>query len=266
MSARQCQVVFTGVLREGFDRRQGIRLLSEKFGLDFAQIKKLLSSDFPVVKTCDQIAEGEKLVQAFWVTGWHAEVRCSDNAAENSSIVRPASATVRLTADDGSCSVSVPGCWRVFDDLNQRAVLQAGSLENNEFMVVLPQRVEDFPSAPTVEEYCHAQLSQCAAQLYQAAVSRPPEKLQIDTGTGFFGELLAEVDTVPVQYLVACIGCDDRIYTLFLWCEQSVFSGRRREFDQLIASFSAVAKDGSHKNGKSSESTAPDVFSQAALA
>ncbi|WP_428819853.1 hypothetical protein [Microbulbifer sp. MCCC 1A16149] len=266
MSARQCQVVFTGVLREGFDRRQGIRLLAEKFGLDFARIKKLLGRHSPVVKNCDQIAEGEKLVQAFWGAGWHAEVRCSDNAAENSSIVRPASATVRLTADDGSCSVSVPGCWQVFDDLNQRAVLQAGSLENNEFLVVLPQRVEDFPSAPTVEEYCHAQLSQCAAQLYQAAVSRLPEKLQIEGGTGFFGELLAEVDTVPVQYLVACIGCDDRIYTLFLWCEQSVFSERKREFDHLITSFSAAAGSDSYENATDSEGATQVAFSQAALA
>ncbi|MBN8429892.1 hypothetical protein JF535_03400 [Microbulbifer salipaludis] len=241
-------------------------MLAEKFGLDFTQIKKLLSGGSRVIKNCREVTEAEKLVQALWAAGWHAEIQRTDNTTASLSPSRSDSLALRLVSDDGSCAVSVPDFWRVFDDLNHRAVLQAGSLENNEFMVVLPQRVEDFRSAPTVEEYCCAQLSQCATQLHRAAVSSPPEKLPLDGGTGFFGELLAEVDTVPVQYLVACIGCDDRIYTLFLWCEQGVFSARRRVFDQLIASFTGAVKDAPETNDKNSKNASHDVFSQAALA
>ncbi|WP_143735685.1 hypothetical protein [Microbulbifer mangrovi] len=240
--------------------------MAEKFGLDFTRIKKLLNGKSTVVKVCDQVAEGEKLVRAFWAAGWCAEIRCTDKTVLESTAVRSPSTTVRLNATDGSCSVHVPNDWQVFDDLNQRAVLQAGSLDKNEFLVVLPQRVEDFPSAPTVEEYCQAQLSQCAAQLYLASVSSPAKQLQVDGGTGFFGELLAEVDTVPVQYLVACIGGGEKIYTLFLWSEQSVFSERKHEFDQLISSFSFITEADSPKTAKNPEIAADDVPSRVALA
>ena len=255
MSARQCQVVFTGVLREGFNRRKGIGLLAKTFGLEFSQIKKLLASHSPVIKRCDHVAEGEKLVQALWHCGWIGEILQREAEEENAG--SPVSVQdegqksgFELTAEDGACSISVPHFWQAFDDLNQRAVLQAGSLEYNEFLVVLPQKVNEFPSQPVVAEYCRAQLSQCAEQLVQAGITAPPKSLEIGGYAGFSGQITAEVDTLPVRYQVVCVGCDDRIYTLFLWCEQRAFEQRKRVFDEVIASFSVklVESAGSPKS------------------
>lgn len=249
MSTSYYQVIFTGVLRRGISRRQGISQLAQRLGLDFDQIKRLLAAARPVVKRCTRQSEGERLVRAIWQAGWQSELMCNGNLLfDGENRFSPADEveveevkTQILFAEDRGCSVRVPASWLPFTDLNRSAVIQSGSLKDNQFLVVLSQQRVDLPAASTIGAYCGAQLKQCADRLGGSAVLTPATPLEEGIFPGYFGEITAEIDTVPVQYLVACLECGAQIYTLFLWCEKQEYQRRKRNFDRIVLSFHAEA-------------------------
>lgn len=245
MAASSYQVVFTGALRNGVGRRQGIRLLAQLFNLDFEQIKRLLGSSRPVVKRCLSEREGVGLVRAFWQAGWRTELILDGNLvfdgsghhATSSEIGGDVSKGRVLVAPDKSCSIEVPGSWDTFVDLNRGALIQSGNLKENQFLVVLSQKLADLSLVPSIGAYCSAQLKQCADKLYSGVILTPATPLEEGGYTGYFGEITAEVDTVPVTYLVACLQSGECVYTVFLWCETQQYRRRKQDFDRIVLSF-----------------------------
>ncbi|QIL90438.1 hypothetical protein GNX18_12245 [Microbulbifer sp. SH-1] len=249
MSTSSYQVIFTGVLRRGVSRREGISQLAQRLGLDFDQIKRLLAAARPVVKRCSEQSEGERLVHAFWQAGWQTELMCNgqllfDGDSRYSPSAEAGVAEVKtkaLFSEDRGCSVQVPESWQSFKDLNRSAVIQSGSLEENQFLVVLSQQREDLPAASTIGAYCGAQLKQCADRLSDSSILIPATPLEEGIFCGYFGEITAKIDAVPVQYLVVCFECGTQIYTLFLWCEEQDYRCRKQNFERIAFSFRAEA-------------------------
>ncbi|WP_105102814.1 hypothetical protein [Microbulbifer pacificus] len=260
MSASTYQVIFTGSLRDGFSRREGISQLAKRLSLDFDQIKKLLTYSRPVVKCCKQMIEGERLVQAFWQAGWRSELICDghllfDGEQHFPGVGGPAADETekqRLFCEEARCSIEVPAGWQALTDLNGSAVMQSGNLRENQFLVVLSQNLLDLPAASTIGAYCGAQLKQCAAKLQDSEILIPATPLEEGDFPACFGEISAYIDGLPVQYLVVCIECDERIYTLFLWCEARDFGRCRKDFDRIVLSFrseflAAPANEAGHR-------------------
>ncbi|WP_160151653.1 hypothetical protein [Microbulbifer sp. ALW1] len=254
------------MLRDGVERREGIRRLAQSFNLDFPRIKQLLTGGRLVVKTCANSRQGEQLIDAFWQAGWYAELiqdgqllrrgegeiqtiavsseissESNDEKSENPRL--PVDTVIRryteVFAEDRSCSLKVPASWQIFEDLNKGSVIQAGNIHENQFLVVLCQSLRELQMAPSIAEYCDAQLKQCASKVASGLVVMPPTPLEQGCFPGYFGEITAQVDSVPVHYLVACIQNGGQIFTLFLWCEAEDYATRKADFEQIVASFSA---------------------------
>ncbi|MBB5211398.1 hypothetical protein [Microbulbifer hydrolyticus] len=246
MSTKSFQVVFTGKLCSGKDRREAIAELANRFRLDFKRINHLLSSDRVIVKRCASQAEAASLVRAFAKTGWEAQVHESPAVTGDEKIagkvdsVKEAFRTI--TASDDSCVLKVPTHWQAMEGLNDGAIIQAGSLVENVFCVVLSQQVSLSETDESLNDYCSAQLQQCAKQVSSGVVTRQTEKLPPEEGGGCVGEITAEIGGVPVAYLVACVRRGNRIFTQFLWCELREYRHKRKLLRKVSASFDVLAQ------------------------
>lgn len=247
MSASDFHVVFTGSLCEGVSRREGIARLSKRFGLEFQQIKRLLSGEPRVVKRFEHRSEAQRLVSAFRAAGWNTEIRAAElpssgrgtsaAVSAETSQVNPVEGIQTMPARDNSCVLNVPASWQTLQGLNKNAVVQVGNLDDNEFCVVLWQSVQQVGSAAAMKDYCSAQLSQCAGQINDGGVASTAAPLKRGNFDGFVGEITAKIDEIPVRYLVACMHCNGRVFTQFLWCESQEFEQKRVQLLDVIASF-----------------------------
>ena len=240
MSAIDYQVVFTGRLCEGVTRRDGIAHLSKKFGLDFHQINKLLSGGSSVVKRFERESDAVQLVRAFAAAGWSSEIRSPETRQiepPQTEAHQSAHSSHEMIASDGSCSLQVPEHWQTLQGLNKSAVIQVGDLDSNEFCVVLWQELQSKDSMASMKEYCDAQLRQCAGQINGGSIvseAAPFVKISFD---GFVGEISADIDEIPVRYLVACSSKNGRAFTQFLWCEAHEFEQKRPQLLSVLSSF-----------------------------
>ena len=245
MSTKSFQVFFTGNLRAGTVRREAIALLADRFRLDFKQVKRLLSSGGAVVKRCDGREEAEKLVCAFGSAGWEAEVREVHNSGalrKNSGADRREPIAFRtVTSTNDKFALSVPVHWEEMSGLNVGAIIQVGSVAESEFCIVLSQQVGLPETDASIADYCSAQLQQCAEQVSCGAVTRAATKLPTKSGAGYFGEITAEIDSVPVAYLVACSRHGNRVYTQFLWCELREYQQKKALLQRVVVSFRPVS-------------------------
>ncbi|MFV8783884.1 hypothetical protein ACNKU7_15810 [Microbulbifer sp. SA54] len=275
------QVVFTGCARDDFDRREGIKHLSEKFKLSFQQINKLLASGKSVIKKVDDRHMADKLVTKLWNAGWHSEIR-NDQEVILTTASWPEDAALTVHAGQGAetsveaeqprnttlagedCSVVVPQSWSVLQDLNRSAVLQAGDLALNQYLVVLKQNASDIAVANGVEDYCAAQIAQCANRVSAAEILVRATPLDREDCMGAFGEVSAEVAGIAVQYLIACVKFGDTIYTMFLWCERKDFEAVRTDFWNIAHGFTVEPPRPSGSN--SADQSSPETHTSEELA
>ncbi|MFD1215795.1 hypothetical protein [Microbulbifer celer] len=243
------QVVFTGDLRSGYDRRQGIEYLSRKFQLDFDRIRSLLSGGRTVVKKLDRRQEGEALVSLFWQGGWIVELE-PQNADETPLRETSLEASVDDTSSDDKsriysnqkssdtrCSLVTPTGWQTCAGLNPNALLQVGNLESNQFLVVLCQKKSELTSDIGLQDYCTAQIHQCMTKVSQAKMVCASNLLPGSVPQQYSGEFSAEVSGTPIQYLVAVSENGVAFYTHIFWCEQRQFDVARGDFYSILKSF-----------------------------
>ncbi|WP_226665403.1 hypothetical protein [Microbulbifer aggregans] len=255
------QVVFTGCARDGIDRREGIKQLSERFKLNFTQINRLLISGRSVIKKVEDRSSGERLLLKLWESGWHAELISGRDVIVETLGWTDAPATSSSNAKehvceenvDGpeeivvtgmGCSAVVPAGWSALEDLNSGAVLQAGDLNSNQFLVVLRQKLTEISPNTDLSDYCSAQLAQCAERVPKADIAAPAKSVGRGDAAGEYGEVTAEVGGVAVHYLIACVNSGGCIYTLFLWCERKDFQALRDVFLGIVSGLSVDKSPG----------------------
>ena len=260
MSTKSFQVLFTSRLCEGKDRRKSISLLAERFQLDFKQIRQLLASENRVVKRCADRHDAEKLVAAFAQTGWVASIKELSPATgidvRKRLVGHDTALSRKIHAVGGASVLMAPAYWEQMQGLNRGAIIQAGSLDHNEFCVVLAQRVSLPDTEVSVQDYCSAQLQQCVRQVERGVVITPATKISLSGGVAFSGEITAKIDSIPVGYLVACLRARDQMITLFLWCEKREYEKKKSLFLRVVSNF-VVGKESS---GATAHRRAANVF------
>lgn len=243
------QVVFTGMPRDGFSRRQAIASLAKRFGLDFEQLKRLLAGNPKVVKCVGDRGRAETLIRTLWQLGWHAELRVDGRVISRTGggpaqrSVAEVAGTMRVVAENGDITVEIPRSWQICEGLNVQAVLQAGNVEADHYLIVLRQARRDLPVALDLVDYFAAQLQQCVAKVVDGTVLQAPVPMDHKRGPAYIAEMSAQLDGVSVRYLVAGLQCKSGFYTLFLWCNESEFSRERARFLHTVGSFRVAAAE-----------------------
>lgn len=258
------EVVFTGELREGFSRRQGIDTLCHQFSLNFEQVKSLLSGGRRVIKKADELSRAERIIKLLWEGGWQAELyRGADlvlrmgemqgqleggaeEGGTRSSATEVDAGTeegggpdmVNHSSADSAVSIAAPASWQLCSDLNPNALLQLGCRESHHYMVVLRQARAELPGGLSLEQYAAAQLQECAARVSAGALLSGPEEIDHPLQRARASEMAAQLGEVSIQYLIAHFQGVDNFYTLFLWCDQREFEMQKPVFNRVVSSLS----------------------------
>lgn len=233
------EVIFTGNLRAGFERRQAIKRLADKFLLPVKQIAFLLTKNDVVIRRFAERKSGESLVSKLWDCGWTAELKRGQETVFRPADVSPHTPVKsgKLPSRDKAFSLDLPATWSELHGLNEQALLQAGNKSRNEFLIVVGQEVSSLAHGHSLAKYCAAQLRQCASRLANGAVCNPAVMLRGAKITAYSGEVVAEIESIPVRYFIVCLQHGSQIYTLFFWCEKNDFSSLLPVFNDVVASF-----------------------------
>lgn len=242
------RVIFTGSLRDGFNRRRGIESLGKQFALGFDQIKYLLSGAHRVVKCVEDRRQAERIVKALWDGGWHTELHLDNRVVFRTNQVQKPSfqdpglglvgpSLVRVRGRDSPVSAVIPESWQPCTDLNPNAVLQVGDRNAHHYMIVLMQAREELPAGLALPDYSVAQLQQCLARLASGRLLSGPEMVEHGDSPACTSEISARLDTTAIQYLVAHFQCERYFHTLFLWCSQREFPQQKPLFQRMVAGF-----------------------------
>ncbi|MFC6634132.1 hypothetical protein [Microbulbifer taiwanensis] len=246
------EVVFTGALRDGFSRRQGIEFLGRQFALGFAQIKHLLSGARRVVKRVPEREKAERVIRELWRGGWHAELQLGDRVLYRTDQSQDLNIEEAETNRHSNSRVSIclPPSWKPCSDLNPNAVFQAGERDRHHYIVILQQPRRDLPTSLSLANYGAAQLQQCLARVSAGQVVSGPEATEHVQGPACISEMSAQLNGPSIQYLVAHFQCPEYFYTIFLWCEQREFGEKKQEFLRIVESFrEGGAEEVAEENG-----------------
>lgn len=234
------EIVFTGELRPGFVRRQGIDALARVFSLDFRQIKHLLSGARPVVKRVRERHQAERIVNALWNGGWHSELQQGEctllrtNQLHGQEVPNAAAGKITKISADSSISLQLPASWKMCEDLNPHALLQAGDHDAQQYVVVLRQERLGLPEDLRLADYCAAQLHQCRTKVSGGEILRDPVPLEGAAYPTCVAQLLAEQDGVAIRYFIGCLQWQQWYYTTYLWCESRSFRDSADMFELIV--------------------------------
>lgn len=237
------EVVFTGALRDGFNRRRGIEMLASQFSLDFKQIKHLLSGARPVVKRVRERHQAERVVKALWNGGWHSQLHQGEQlllcTSQTHGPGEPNAATgmIKQISADSSISLQMPETWQICDGLNPHALLQVGDRDAHHYAVVLKQARGELPERLDLAQYSAAQLNQCVAKVTAGDVSSERVPIEGATYPTLVSQMSAELNGVTIGYTIACLQWEQWFYTIFLWCENRDFTASEAVFLQVVQGF-----------------------------
>ncbi|BBM01002.1 hypothetical protein [Microbulbifer sp. GL-2] len=236
-------VVFTGEIRKHFERRRAIAALGSEFGFSFSQIKALMASSRSQLKKSSDRADVCRFMHKLWNSGWHSQLfidvellHCTRVSSESGEPELPV-VLGKLHTTDPDISISAPRSWHSCDNLNPSAVIQAGNIEANRYLIVLAQDRSELPAELTLADYGEAQMKQCLGKVAGGELLYGPELIERAWQTGILYEMRANIGRDSVQYLVAFFQSTQSFYTLFLWTDLQGFTQSKTEFIQVVATF-----------------------------
>ncbi|WP_444945817.1 hypothetical protein ACJJIP_19335 [Microbulbifer sp. VTAC004] len=251
-------VVFTGEIRKLYERRRAIAALDSDFGFSFSQIKALMASSRSRLKKTDDRAEACRFMHKLWNSGWHSQLyldvellHCTKASSESGGSELPV-VLGKLHSTDPGISVSAPRSWSSCDNLNPGAVIQAGNVEANRYLIVLAQNRSELPTELTLADYGEAQMKQCLEKVAGGERLSGPDPVEHSWQTGLLYEMSANIGQDSVQYLVAFFQNSQSFYTLFLWTDLQSFTQSKVEFIQVVATFQSLHPDSGTAENKGS--------------
>ncbi|WP_445363023.1 hypothetical protein ACJJIQ_21800 [Microbulbifer sp. ANSA003] len=240
-------IIFTGEKRSSVERRYAIAALGREFGLNFSQIKGLLTGVKSQIKSTDDRGEARQLVNKFWLAGWHTQlyqndqlIHCTAKSSNYGESPLPPTLTF-LEDKEGTISIGVPSGWQKFDSLNREAVIQAGSPELSRYLIVLRQERSQLPQGLLLDHFGKAQIQQCLTRVENGVLISGPEVLRGGNHSGHIYEMSADITETPVHYLVTFFQCQDSFYSVFLWSSIQDSERSRTEFLHIFTTFTLVA-------------------------
>ncbi|MFA0810273.1 hypothetical protein [Microbulbifer epialgicus] len=236
-------VVFTGEIRGYFERRRAIAALGSEFHFSFSQIKALLASSRSQLKKTNDRVEASRFIQKLWNSGWHSQLylgaellHCTKTSSERGESELPI-VLGKLSSVDPRITISAPRGWRSCDNLNPSAIIQAGNVEANRYLIVLAQDRSELPSGLTLADYGEAQMKQCLGKVTNGEILRGPEAIEWPWQSVIVYEMCASIGRESIQYLVAFSQSAQCFYTAFLWTDSQSIQQAKIEFIQIVATF-----------------------------
>ncbi len=141
-----------------------------------------------------------------------------------------------LTDTDNMFQITAPGNWQKQTDLHDDAAIQAGSLINEQYLVIIREAKEDFGSKFTLDS-----LTEIVRDNFKKAatdtVLTQPIPVYINGYPARQFETSGEIDNLKIKYLYAIVETPHNYYQIITWTLSSKFDKNKSVFSEVINSF-----------------------------
>jgi len=155
-----------------------------------------------------------------------------------------------LTASDESCQIVVPGNWQTRSDLNDDAVIQAGNLPAELYIVVIRESKEDYGKKADLDFYTNLIRDNFKKTVTDPVLSEPLS-VNINGHAAKQFETGGEMDNIKVKYIYTTVETPKNYYQIVSWTLSSRFDANRSKLAEVINSFKEVdaqQSDSQHSN------------------
>jgi len=148
----------------------------------------------------------------------------------------------RLTSADGLTRVAVPAEWSERTDLNDVATLQAGSVLEDSYVVVITDGREELEEGTTIESYAESTVAPIVAAL-NSPVRGQPKATTIGGHPALVYEFSGELDAVKIAYVYAAVETPGHFHQVIAWANQNRYPGQRAKLENAVRSFRELAPE-----------------------
>lgn len=147
-----------------------------------------------------------------------------------------------FNATDGSCQLTAPGTWSEQKDLNPKAVIQAASLRDEQYLLVLPENKMDFGNKFTIDQFANL--------MVETYKDKTGSEAPIE-GATFFPVMTAVVNGLPARrfeiagtvkgikahFIITLVEGKKNFYQIMTWTLASKYEQNKNVLIQASDSF-----------------------------
>lgn len=139
-----------------------------------------------------------------------------------------------LISKDSLCQITIPNHWRVMDDLNEEASLQAGNVFREEYLIILTDYKSDFVGS--IEDHASV-TTQSLLELLDEGNKGDFEAMKINGLSALQCEIVGISELTRIVYLHTTIEGELCYYQLLAWTLPSKMPAAMKTFKEVIPSF-----------------------------
>lgn len=145
-----------------------------------------------------------------------------------------------ITATDGQSQLTVPGSWKVQDDLNDVAELQVANLLQEQYMIVLTENKADFADVD-LAQYSDVTL-EILLETVEIDQEPTPTSLTVNGRPAIQYEIRGVIDNMNVVYWMTNVEGTHNYYQIVAWTLASKAEQNGPIFQEVVQSFREVIK------------------------
>lgn len=161
------------------------------------------------------------------------------SSKENADKKRNALKTSEVVSNNGVCQVSIPGDWKVENDLNEGADIQVGNSNKGEYLIVITDSKLDFDNI-TIEKHSELTRDHLMGNAKNCEVVGPAKNLVINGQPAVEYEIRGVVDNMNIVYLHVTVEGKDHFHQVVAWSIASRFTKNKEVLESVINSFKEV--------------------------
>lgn len=151
-----------------------------------------------------------------------------------------------FNANDGSCQLTAPGSWSEQKDLNEKAIIQAGNLREEQYLLVLPESKLDFGKSFDINRYAELMVetykdtSNTDAPITDATYF-PVMSVTVNGMQARRFEISGTVKGIKARFIITLIDGKTNFYQVMTWTLASKYDKNKDVLIQATDSFKETA-------------------------
>lgn len=141
-----------------------------------------------------------------------------------------------FTSTDNICQVTVPGNWKNLPELHEDAIIKAGNLFGEQYLIIIRENKEDFGKNFTLDNITEISRDNFKSAATDTFLSEPIS-VKINGYPAKQFETSGEVENLKVKYIYSIVETPNNYYQIIAWTLNSKYDQNKSIFLDVMNSF-----------------------------
>ncbi|WP_053955737.1 PsbP-related protein [Inediibacterium massiliense] len=141
-----------------------------------------------------------------------------------------------ITSTDKTCEISIPKSWSELEDINEDAIIQVASEQQDDCTIVISDSKTDFAETMTIEDY----MNEVVGNLFEETSNIEKSDIKDVTINGQKAkqiEVTEEEDKIKTVYMITIVETDKNYYQVLTCTSPSRLKDNRDGLEKITNSF-----------------------------